>query len=289
MRRDHDAPVVVMVGGSGGIGRAAARQLAQSGAQVVLVARGKAGLDEAAAEICRQSGRQPAVYAADCARAADVKELAQWLRETYGKVDIFVYGAAVFALAPAEHLDIEEAKQAMDVNYWGAVRMTQALLPLIRNGTGKSIYYVSSVSVQCTPAFFTAYAASKHALRGFALSLRQELRPEGIHVGILSPGPVLTPLIEKYIHGGMYRLPPGVPVLGAEAAAREVVRAIRRRREETTIPRRLGVAARLAYAFPRLMESYYRLTIRGWDSLVLAETTRSHEPGETRESGPIGT
>ncbi|MCL6626832.1 SDR family NAD(P)-dependent oxidoreductase [Alicyclobacillus shizuokensis] len=277
MRAQTESPIVVIIGGSGGIGRAVTAQLAEQGAHVVLVARGKPALEEAAVEIERRTGRKTGVYAADCTEAPEVTGLARWLAQTYGRVDILVYAAAVFSLAPAESLDVEEAKQAMEINYWGAVRTTQALLPLIRRSQVRCIYYVSSLSVQCTPAFFTAYAASKHALRGFALALRQELRPQGIHVGILSPGPVLTPLIEGHIHSGMYRVPPGVPVLRPEAAARQIVRAIQKRRTDVTIPRRFAPAARISHMFPRLMEAYYRLTIRDWDKLVLEQTDRQRD------------
>ncbi|WP_067934700.1 SDR family NAD(P)-dependent oxidoreductase [Alicyclobacillus kakegawensis] len=277
MRVRTESPIVVIVGGSGGIGRAVAAQLTEQGASVVLVARGKPALEAAADEIERRTGRKAAVYAADCTEAEEVAGLSRWLAQTYGRVDILVYAAAVFSLAPAQSLDVEEAKQAMEINYWGAVRTTQALLPLIRRSQVRCIYYVSSVSVQCTPAFFTAYAASKHALRGFALALRQELRPQGIHVGILSPGPVLTPLIQGHIHSGMYRVPPGVPVLHPDTAARQIVRAIHKRRADVTIPRRLAPAARIAHVFPRLMEAYYRLTIRGWDQLVLEQTHQQRD------------
>jgi NAD(P)-dependent dehydrogenase (short-subunit alcohol dehydrogenase family) len=273
--------VVVIVGGSGGIGRETAIRFAEHGAQVVLVARDTGKLQVAAAEVERRGGRV-ATFAADAANPRDVADLAQWLEDTYGRVDVLIYAAAVFFLSPVETLDIHRAREAMEINYWGAVQTTQALLPLVRCGQTKSIVYVSSVSVQCTPAFFTAYAASKHALRGFALSLRQELRPEGIHVGIISPGPVQTGLIEGQIHTGMYRVPPGVPVLQADKAARQIVAAILRRREEVTVPRRLGVAARLANAFPRLLEGYYRLTIRGWRQLVQQEIERERAAHRNR-------
>ncbi|MCL6547729.1 MAG: SDR family NAD(P)-dependent oxidoreductase [Alicyclobacillus sp.] len=272
--RDLTGEVVVVVGGSSGIGRETAKCFARAGANVVLVARGLDRLQKAAEEVRHEGGRVE-VCAADVADPAQARKAASFVEERFGRADVLLYSAGVFYLAPAEHMDIEQAKTSMDVIYWGAVHATQAFLPLIRRGHRKSLVYLASLSVQCTPAFFTAYAAAKHALRGFALSLRQELRPEGIHVGVIFPGPVDTPLIEGHLHGEMYRLPPGVPVLQPEQAARGVYRCVLRRREEAVLPRWMGPAAAFALAFPRWLERYYRWTIPGW-SRSLAEQARTH-------------
>ena len=147
-------------------------------------------------------------------------------------------------------------------------------MPLIRKGKRRSLLFISSLSVQCTPPFFTAYASTKHALRGFVLSLRQELKPAYIHVGMVSPGPVATPLIEHDIHQDMYRLPLGIPILKPETVALGVFRAIMKRKEDLILPRRMVFAARLASAFPTFVGMYYRLTIPGWNKLVQSHTQR---------------
>lgn len=207
--------VVVIIGGSGDIGKQAALLFAQQGAHVILIARGQENLQRAANFVC-QEGNHVDVMAADVSDPQEVKRVAAWLEAKFGHVDVLIYGAAIFYLAPAETMDISHARSAMDINYWGAVYITRALLPLVRNSLRKSTVFISSMSVQCTPAFFTAYAAAKHALYGFVLFLRQELRPEAIHVAILSPGPVYTDLIADHIHRDMYRLPFGIPVLKPE-------------------------------------------------------------------------
>ncbi|WP_290590567.1 SDR family NAD(P)-dependent oxidoreductase [Alicyclobacillus sp.] len=273
--------VVVLIGGSGGIGRASAIRFAARGAHVVLVARGRSGLEAVAEEIARQGG-QADVMPADMSNPEAVRQLAAEVANRHGRVDVLVYGAAVFYLAPAEGLQLDRTRQAMDINYWGAVHAVQAFLPLIRRGRRKSITFISSLSVPCTPAFFTAYAAPKHALHGFAQSLRQELRPEGIAVTLVTPGPVDTQLIEGHLHQDMYRLPLGVPVLTADQAAEGVIQAVLRRRAEWVVPRRFGLAARLSRAFPTLLDAYYRWTIPGWTQTVLRVT----EPHRGR--APVG-
>lgn len=259
--------VVAIIGASSGIGKACALLFANQGAQTILIARGKERLKQVADEIVK-SGGMAHEFSADVTSAEDVQQLANEIQRQFGRVDILIYGAAAFYLSPVETMDIDLAKQAMEVNYWGAVQVTQAFLPLLRKGQRKTILFISSLSVSCTPPFFAAYAATKHALRGLALSLRQELRPEGIQVQIVSPGPVDTPLIENHLHREMYRLPPGIPVLQPQDTAKQIVKAILRRKQDAVIPKQMDWVARLSYAFPSLVESYYRLSVPGWDKAI---------------------
>jgi NAD(P)-dependent dehydrogenase (short-subunit alcohol dehydrogenase family) len=262
--------VIVIVGASSGIGRECALMFAKQGAQTVLIARGRERLWEVVEEI-RLNGGKAEEFSADMTSQDEVKRLAAQVKNRFGRVDVLMYCAAGFALSPVETMNIDVAKQVMEVNYWGAVYAAQAFLPLIREGQRKSIVLISSMSVPCTPPFFAPYAATKHALRGLALSLRQELRPEGIRVQIVSPGPVDTPLIENHLHRGMYRLPPGIPVLQPNIVARQIFTAIRRHKQDVVIPKRLGWLARIAYAFPSIVESIYRLSIPGWSRAIQAE------------------
>ena len=262
--------VAVIVGGSSGIGKECALLFAKHGADTLLIARGKERLREVVDEY-RLNGGKAQEFPADITSPGQVKQVAQEVLSQFGRVDMLLYGAAEFYLSPVEMMDIDIAKHAMEVNYWGAVHVIQAFLPLIRNSQGKTIVLMSSLSVPCTPPFFAAYAATKHALHGLALSLRQELRPEGIRVQMIAPGPVETPLIEGYIHREMYRLPPGIPVLEPKKTARQIFKAVSRGKQDVIIPNRMSWAARLAYAFPSLVESYYRLSIPDWSTAIQNE------------------
>lgn len=272
--------VIVVIGGSSGIGKAAAKLIAAQGAEVVLMARGTARLQAAAEEI-RQQGGKVHILSSDVASPTDVQKAAAAVEQQFGKVDSLIFGAGLFYLSPVETMDLARAKLLMEINYWGAIHTTQAFLPLIRKGRRKSLIYISSLSAYCTPPFFTAYAASKHALRGFVLALRQELRPEGIHVGMVSPGPIYTPLIEQELHQDMYRLPFGIPVLTPETAAEYILKfLLHPRRRERVVPTKMTWAARLGGAFHGFVEKYYRFSIPGWNKLILSQTTRSPAYGE---------
>ena len=182
-----------------------------------------------------------------------MRHLASGIRDRFGRADVVIYSAGLLHLAPVEIMSLALARQAMDVNYWGAVHAVQALLPLVRHSRRRSLVFLSSLSVPCTPAFFTTYAATKYALLGMVRSLRQELAHEGIHVATVTPGPVDTPLVEGYLNGAMYRLPIGIPVISPEAAARGVLRAILRHKRDVVVPRRLRLAASLSSIFARAL------------------------------------
>lgn len=270
---DLSNDVVVIVGGSSGIGKESAKLFSNQGAHVVLIARGAERLQKVAEEIRSQGGRVD-TFIANTAQPDDMKKAAKSIDEKFGRLDVMIYSAGTFYLSTVETMDLSLARESMETNYWGALYATQAFLPLIRKGKRKSMVYISSLSVQCTPPFFAAYASTKHALRGTLLSLRQELRPEGIHVGMVSPSPVDTPLIEKDLHQDLYRLPPGIPVLKPETVAKGVLLTVIKRKEDLVVPKQMGFVARLASAFPSLVEMYYRLSMPGWNQLIRSQVKR---------------
>jgi NAD(P)-dependent dehydrogenase (short-subunit alcohol dehydrogenase family) len=107
-----------------------------------------------------------------------------------------VNNAGVSAGGPLEFLPMEMVREAMEVNYFGQIAVTQAMLPLIRRGPGR-IVNIGSVGGRSASGFLGPYAASKHAIEAFTDSLRQELRPWGIWVSVIEPGAVATPIWEK--------------------------------------------------------------------------------------------
>lgn len=283
VKRELSGEIGVVIGASSGIGKATSKQLAHRGAHVVLVARNSEPLHEVCREIQSEQG-EATVWPGDVSIAADMWHLASGIRDRFGRADVVVYSAGLLHLAPVEIMSLTLARKAMDVNYWGAVHTVQALLPLVRHSRRRSLVFLSSLSVPCTPAFFTTYAATKYSLLGMVKSLRQELAHEGIHVSTVTPGPVDTPLVEGYLNGAMYRLPTGIPVISPEAAARGVLRAVLRHKRDVVVPRRLRLAATLSSISPSLLEWYYHLTVPGWNTLVSTEIERLRRVVEDAKS-----
>jgi short-subunit dehydrogenase len=246
--------VVLITGGSSGIGLACARVFAARGARVVLAARDAPKLREAAAGI---SGAR--AVPADVASEESVARLVRDLESTEGRLDVLLNCAGQFEVGPAEELGVEGAERMIRVNFLGAIGLTHALLPLLRRGERRSVVHVSSIAGLITPPYFAAYGASKAALTAYVHALRQELRADGIHIGLVFPGPVDTPLIAGKVRTRYYPLPRGVPMVSPERIAADIVRVVERRISERTVPRRLSGLLRVGRAYSPLVDGYYRL------------------------------
>lgn len=250
--------VVLITGGSSGIGLATAERFARAGARVVLVARDPARLADAVASV----GGAARALPADLTSPADTRRIAEDVAATEGRLDVLINCAGQFEVGPAEEAGPALAERLVRVNYLGAVNAIHALLPLLRAGRRRSIVNVSSLAGKVAPPFMAAYAASKFALAGYTHALRQELRPEGFHVGLVSPAPVDTPMIEGRIGTRYYPLPPGVGVLTPRRTAEAIFRAVERRSADRTLPGRLSPLVRFGQAFPLLVDGVYRLMKR---------------------------
>lgn len=242
---------VLITGASNGIGLAAAYTLARSASHLYLVGRDAARLQAAASDL-------PATaICADVSDPVQVAAMAEEVNRLGGRLDVVINCAGQLEVGRADQLGFEVAERLIRVNYLGAVSVIHACLPLLRRGTNPVIVNVSSVAGRLAPPYMAAYAASKFALGGYSHALRQELRQEGIHVGLVLPGPVDTPMVHGRLRTAYYPLPPGTPVLTAGRVAKAILAVIEHRLPEVLVPRRLAAAARFGSAFPALVDRLY--------------------------------
>jgi 3-oxoacyl-[acyl-carrier protein] reductase len=183
--------VALITGAGRGIGRATALLFAREGADLVLASEVR---EEIEAVEVRALGRAAAPVAADLCDEAQVAALAKKALETMGRVDALVYSAGVaihgeVATLPTESWDLNFA-----VNVRGMFLLTRALLPHFLERRSGTIVTIFSKLGKEGSALRAAYAASKHAVIGFTSSLALELKPRGIRVNTICPGPVATPL-----------------------------------------------------------------------------------------------
>jgi len=221
--------VALVTGASSGIGRATAILLARAGAGVVLSSRNEAALQTVRGEIESEGGRAWCIPA-DVIDGSQVDELVRRALEVAGRVDVVVCSAGVYPRCPVQQTTVEDFRRAMEVNFYGSLRVILALLPhMLRRGSGH-IVVISSVDGKKGLPPDGPYVASKFALTGCTEILRQELRRTGVGVTTVLPGRVDTPMIQNL------SVPPVSPKIPAERVARAVLRAIRRRRAEVVIP-----------------------------------------------------
>lgn len=196
----------LVTGGSKGIGKAIAIALAEEGANVVICAREAVALNEAAMYIEKIGGSVLAVQA-DLTKQADVDNLVSLAIKRYKTIDILVNNAGVVNRFDDFHsLEIEDWQKLFEVNLFGSVRVTKAVIPYMKKAKYGRIINISSESAEQPDAFIPHYNASKAALNNFTKSLSKAYAADGILVNTVSPAFIMTPMLENLLKGNAEKL-----------------------------------------------------------------------------------
>ncbi|MGE5071917.1 MAG: SDR family oxidoreductase [Anaerolineae bacterium] len=203
---------VVITGASTGIGRACALYMDRLGWQVFAGVRRDA--DGQALRAAASSRLVPVPL--DVTDAGSIREAARLVREAVGAAGLsgLVNNAGIPYGGPVEFLDLAELRRLFDVNFFGVIAVTQAFLPLLRTARGR-IVNMSSVSGLVASPFVSPYSTSKFAMESLSDSLRVELHPWGMHVAVVEPGAIRTPIWDK-AHGVLSELIQAAPKDGLE-------------------------------------------------------------------------
>jgi len=186
-----DGKIAVITGGSSGIGLATAKRFIEEGAHVVITGRREEELKEAAATL---KGNVTTVVG-DVSRLEDLDRLFAVVKEKHGHIDVLFANAGAGTVAPVEAATEAHFDQTFDVNVKGTFFTVQKALPLFKDG-GSIILTSSVTNVLGTPGF-SAYAASKAAVRNFVRAWTMELKDRQIRVNCVSPGPTETGALQK--------------------------------------------------------------------------------------------
>lgn len=173
-----DPPVALVTGSSSGIGRAAALALAGAGFAVIGTSRNAANAEPL-----------PGVTFLDLDVTSDesVSSLVEEVIERFGRIDVLVNNAGVGAVGAGEESSISQAKEVFDINVFGLMRMTNAVLPHMRTQGSGRVVNVSSVLGLIPAPFAAVYAATKHAVEGYSESVDHELREHGVRMLLVEP------------------------------------------------------------------------------------------------------
>ena len=233
----QDRQVVLVTGASSGIGAAVVQAYARRGAALVLLARSKGTLEQMRTEALELGACAALVTPADVSDAAAVDAAFAAAVARFGRVDVVVHSAAVVAYGRLDEVPADVWNRVITVNVTGTANVARSTLAHFasRAGTadgpdGGSLVVVGSVLGQATVPFMGSYVTSKWAVRGLTRVLQQEARElPGVHVGIVNPGSIGTPIYDLAANyaGRVGRPPP--PVYSPERVARTVLRVADRR------------------------------------------------------------
>jgi short-subunit dehydrogenase len=257
---DLRGKVVVVTGGSRGLGLAIAREFGSRGAIVVICARNKQQLDWATAEL-RARGVQAHSWICDITNREQVQTLIGDVTNLIGPVDILVNNAGIIKVGPFLQMEVGDFQQAMNVMFWGMLNATLAVLPAMRSREQGSIVNVTSIGGKVTVPHLLPYCCAKFAAMALSEGLGIELARTGIRVTTIVPGLLRTGshLNAKFVGDssgeyGWFAAGAASPVvsISAERAARSIVRATIRGRRENILSVPAEVLARLHGATPGL-------------------------------------
>ena len=270
--------VVVITGGSSGIGLSTAQRVAEAGATTIIVARGEEELFKARDEM-KKAGGKVFAYTADLADMASCDKLVETVLKEHGHVDILVNnaGRSIRRSIEASYDRFHDFERTMQLNYFGCIRLIMGFMPTMTQRRKGHIINISSIGVLANSPRFSAYVASKAALDAFSRCAQGELSGKGISFTTINMPLVKTPMIAPT------KMYDSVPTLTPEEAADMVVKGIIEK--PSRIATRLGIFSALINAVaPKAYEVVMNTAFELFPDSAAAKGDKAALKGEAQPS-----
>src|SRR5882724_12932463 len=235
--------VVVITGGSRGLGLVIARHICAQGGRVALIARNPDELARAKADLTVRGGAVLTIQC-DLLDAAQIEAAVRQIIDRLGKIDILINNAGIIEVGPLEHMTREDFGQAMRPHFWAPYELVSRIVPEMRIWGGGRIVNISSIGGKMAVPHLAPYSVSKFALTGFSDAIRAELARDNIHVTTVAPGMMRTGSHvnarfkgKHDIEFAWFSASAGAPVISmnADRAARKILAACRRGQPALTL------------------------------------------------------
>jgi len=269
--------VVLITGGSRGLGLILARQLLHQGARIAMCARDGTELERARSDL-GQSNERVFTMPCDITDQGQVQAMVHGVHQHFGRIDVLINNAGMIQVGPVEFMTLEDYEEAMKVHFWGPLYTILAVLPTMRQQREGRVVNISSIGGKISMPHLLPYNASKYALVGLSEGLRAELAKDRIVVTTVCPGLMRTGSPRNAFFKGQHRaeyawfsISDALPIVSqsAERAARQILAACKRGDAEVVLSLPAKLATTLNSLFP------------GWtvDLLGLANTVLLPAPG----------
>jgi short-subunit dehydrogenase len=258
--RDIAGEVVLITGGSRGLGLALARRFAAQKCRLAICARDKDELERARMSLA-STGAEVVAIACDVTKRSEVDQLIEEVTAYYGRIDILVTNAGQIQVGPLESIVLEDFEDAMNVMFWGTVYPALALLPSFRERNRGQIVNITSIGGKVSVPHMLPYTCAKYAVTGFSEGLRAELTGTGVKVTTIAPGLMRTGSYNAALFKGdqeaeaaWFSLGASLPGLSMDAdrAARQIVCAVKRGEPEMVLTAPANILARVHGIAPTL-------------------------------------
>lgn len=197
MINDYFNKIVLITGGTTGIGKATAKAFADAGAKVVLTGRREKEGRQVVAEIER-SGGTAAYVQTDVAKESDVLNAVHFVMSEYGRLDVAFNNAGIESVGPLAQITEEQYRRLFDVNVWGVLSAMKHEIPAMLQNGGGAIVNTSSIAGQIGLSQASIYVASKHAVEGLTKAVAAEFAKQGIRVNAVAPGAIATEMFDRF-------------------------------------------------------------------------------------------
>ncbi|MFA9556040.1 SDR family NAD(P)-dependent oxidoreductase [Evansella sp. AB-rgal1] len=245
---------VIITGASSGIGEKISFEVAKKGATPIMLARSFEKLKKIAESIQDETGITPFTYKLDVSDEEAVKEVFQHILSDVERIDVLINNAGFAHFDLAHESTMESVKNMFHVNVFGSIVCTQMILShMMEQRSGHIIYIASQAGKLATPKS-SAYSATKHAILGYANSLRMELQGTNINVSVVNPGPVRTSFFATADKSGEYEKSVQRYMLTPERVALKTVELIQKPKREVNLPGWMNIGTKIYQLFPGLVE-----------------------------------
>lgn len=252
--------VVLITGGSRGLGLVMAREFAAARANVVICARNSEQLDRARREL-REYGVDVLGLMCDVTKRNQVEGMIEGVTRHFGRIDVLVNNAGTISVGPMETMTLKDYEESMDLHFWAPLYATFAVLPQMKARRSGRIVNIASIGGKISVPHLLPYSTGKFALVGFSEGLRAELEKDGIYVTTVCPGLMRTGSPRNAMFKGQHRkeyawftisdsLPPAS--MSARTAARRILRACRYGEAEVMLNLPARIASTIHGVFPGL-------------------------------------
>jgi NAD(P)-dependent dehydrogenase (short-subunit alcohol dehydrogenase family) len=197
MQNGYTNKIVLITGGTSGIGKVTSIAFANAGAKVVLTGRREKEGAEVVAEITKSGGTASFVRA-DVSKDADIVKAIDFVVATYGRLDVAFNNAGVEMLGPLDQVTEEQYRSTFDINVWGVLNSMKYEIPAMLKGGGGAIVNTSSIAGHIGLAGASIYVATKHAVEGLTKAAAVEYGKQGIRVNAVAPGTIDTEMVARF-------------------------------------------------------------------------------------------